>query len=147
MDIHTFWVGSLSKFAQPFKDNEALYNQARAFWRNLEGCSPFLTIAFVVISLALAWYYYFPFNNQPGRHYRVRYWLGFGFVAAIVTLIASMVIEYAMATPKLDGALAIEVIIAIFNALYSFFAYIVVSLVFCKCFTTNAYPFYKKFSK
>ena len=144
--MYTFW-GSLSKFAQPFKDNEALYNQARAFWRNLEGCSLFLTLAFVVISLVLAWYYYFPFNNQPGRHYKVGYWLGFGSVAAIVTLIASMLIEYAMATPKLDGALAIEMIIAFINALYSSIAYIVFSFVFCKFFTTNAYPFYKMFSK
>lgn len=147
LDIYTWCAGSLSSFARPFKENEVLYNQARTFWRNLEGCSVVLIILSVLVSILLAWFYYIPFNNQPGRHYKPSCWLGFLITTGVAIFCLSLGAECLVATPKLDGAFLVELKIAILNGVYSLFIFVVLSFIICKCCTTNAYPFYKIFSK
>lgn len=141
-DIHTWAAGTLSDFARPFKENEVLYNQARAFWHTLEGCSLGLTIVSVLIAFGLAWLYYIPFNNQPGRHYKPSYWGRFFVATFLVTFVFSIFLEIIMAGHRLDGAIRAELMIAGINSLYALLFYLLASFLFCKCSKTNAYPIF-----
>ena len=44
LDAYGWMAGSMSDFTKPFQENEALFNQAKAFWRNLEGWAPMLLL-------------------------------------------------------------------------------------------------------
>lgn len=138
------WIaGSMSDFTKPFQENEQLYNQAKTFWRHLDGFMPIVIAIFIILGILLAWYYYKPFNDKPGRHYRLRYWCGFLAVTFFLTLALTLVLEYIVAKPTLNGAFRLELMIAIGNALYASVLYFLTSVVWCNALPTNAYRLLK----
>lgn len=133
----------MSNYLQRFSDNEALHNQAMAFWHKLESTGPELLIIMAVSGIAFAAWYYGPYNNAPGRHYKVGKWgIWLGIACAFVFL-ATLGIEYVLAAPKLDGSMKIEIWVAFANVVYAAFVYIVTSAVWCNCLPTNANRFLK----
>lgn len=136
----------MSDFAGKFENNEALYNQARAFWRSLEGSTLWLVIIPAVCGIALAAYYYTIFNNMPNRHYRPKYWWIFFAAAFIVSLFLTFGFVCLVAAPKLDGAMSLEWKIAFVNGIYAVIVYFLMSLSWWNFLPTNAYrhlKFYK----
>lgn len=143
LDLYEWIAGSMSSFTKPFQDNEALFNQAKAFWRHLEG-STMITIAiFVVLGIALAAIYYMPYNDKPGRHYRPTHWLVFMVVTFVLTLLVTWGFEYIAVKPVLNGALMLEFKVALGNALYATVLYFLTSVVWCNALPTNAYRLFK----
>ena len=69
LSLYKWIAGSMADFTSQFKNNEALYNQARAYWNKLESSSAIILIIMLVLGIALAYTYYVPYNKQPGRHY------------------------------------------------------------------------------
>lgn len=136
---------SKNDFISQFKENESLYQQAKTFWKHLEGLSICYYAIAILLGIALAWWYYKPFNETPGRHYLPKYWcyflIGSGFAAAFLTF----VLEIIVAKPQLDGAWGVEVQVALINAVYTVVLYLLVSILWCVSNKTNAYPFYKIF--
>ena len=143
LKIYSWIAGSKSDFIKSFRDNEALYQQAKNFWTNLDKSSLLLIAIFIVLGIFCAFYYYKPYNNKPGRHYTIQHWVGFLILTFIVTLLVTFGSEYLIAEPNLKGAVGLEIKIAIGNAIYASAIYFITSLVWCNIGTTNAYRFLK----
>ena len=129
LPIYKLFVGTQTEFTRPFRENEALFKQAQAFWNKLESCSLIILLIFVVLGIALAASYYQPYNNMPGRHYTPMHWIGFLIGTFIITLLVTLGFEYFAVPPKLDGAFVLELRIAVGNAVYATLLFILTSWV------------------
>ena len=133
------WIaGSKSDFTRPFRDSDTMLAQANKFWGTLESYSIFILLIFVFIGIILASIYFGPYNNKPGRHYRPRYWLMFMLVTLIVAFAATIGFECIACPPKLDGALVLELKIALGNSIYAVGMYLLTSFIWCNTLPTNA---------
>lgn len=144
LDLYEWIAGSMSDFAKPFQENEALFNQAKSFWRHLESFSIILVLLFIIIGIIMAVLYYWLYNNKPGRHYMPTHWLLFWAVTFVMGFVITFLFEYAVAQPRLDGAVMLEVKIALGNGIYSSILYLVISIVWCNALPTNAFRIFKK---
>lgn len=138
-----FLVQDRGKFVSGF-NNDNLQNQATQVWNKLDGVTPFLLLISVIIGIGLAVYYYKPYNEQPGRHYKVSHWAMWGIIATVSTLIATFLIEFfAIKTNLRTGLTSLYIMTAISNAIYSALLYLIMSILWCYAFPTNAYRFFK----
>lgn len=144
--LYEWLTGTQSQFTKPFQHDEVLYNQARLFWTQLDGTMVWIVMVMLIISIGMAYIYYKPFNNMPGRHYTFKYWALFLFLTSIASGIITYILEYYLCKPRLFGANSVEVCIAVANALYSIVIFIVTSLAWCKFYptSTNAYTWFKR---
>lgn len=143
LDLYKWIAGSMNDFARPFQENEALYNQAKSFWRHLESSSMVIIGIFLVLGISLSIMYYLPYNEKPGRHYHPIHWGYFLIGTFVMTLLVTLGFEYIAVEPKLSGAFMVESKIALGNAMYAAFLYILTSVVWCNVGPTNAYRIFK----
>lgn len=141
--LYGWIVGSKSDFTRPFRDSEMVLAQANKFWDKLESLSIFLLILFVILGIMIASNYYGPFNNKPGRHYRPRYWFMFMLATMIVTFVLTLMVEFLLCPPRLDGSLVLELKIALGNSIYAIITYLFTSIIWCNLLPTNAYRILK----
>ncbi len=143
LKLYQWIAGKMTDFLSQFQNNESFYQQARAFWNKLEGVSVIMLIIFVVIGIALAFSYYKPYNNRPGRHYAPKHWVVFLSLTFLVTFILTLGFEYIAVTPHLEGALWLETRIALGNGIYASALYFLISVLWCNVLPTNAYRLFK----
>lgn len=143
LDLYEWIAGSMSNFTKPFQENEALFNQAKSFWRHLDGSMMVVIAIFIVLGIALAITYYKPYNDKPGRHYRPTHWLIFLAITFVLTFSVTWGFEYIAVKPVLKGAAMLEMKIALGNAIYASVLYFVTSVVWCNALPTNAYRLFK----
>jgi membrane-associated HD superfamily phosphohydrolase len=143
LKLYSWITGTMADFAKPFSENKALYNQAKEFWNKLENNSLLIVLIFLVLGFAWAAYYYTSYNNSPGRHYTPKHWILLLLTTVIVTFLVTLGFEYLAVEPKINGAFLLEVKIAIANALYAAFIYLLTSIVWCNTLSTNAYKMFK----
>lgn len=140
-----FLLPSKSKFLQGFADNDQLKAQAELVWRQLEGLVPVLLIITALLGIGLAIYYYTGYNEMPGRHYKMKYWGIWAAVAFVLSLFATVTIEYfGIKTNIRSGLTSLYWLCAINNALYCFGLYFLTSVVWCNYFTTNAFKYFRR---
>jgi hypothetical protein len=143
-NIYTLFTGSMNDFVNKFKDNEAVYNQAKMFWKTLEGNAILYWGVFIAFGIILAALYYTWFNNMPGRHYKPKWWWLFMLVEFVITLFVTYGLVQHLVPARVQGAVGIEWRLAIGNAIYSAVFYLIVSCAWCIFLPTNAYRFIKK---
>lgn len=144
LKLYQWITGTMADFTKPFQNNDALYKQAQAFWKQLDVSSFFFVAIFLLLGIVMASIYYKPFNDKPGRHYKPKYWIYFLLTTFVLTLLVTLGCECAIAQPKLDGSFVLELKIAVANAIYSSFIYIFVSWIWCQFnLPTNAYRLIK----
>lgn len=143
LDFYKWIAGSANDFAKQFYKNDTLNDKAKEFWQQLEGSGFIILALFVVLGILLAWRYYGPYNEKPGRHYKPHNWLIFMLITFVTSFATTLVFEYIVATPKLDGAFMLEVKIALGNAIYATLVYFITSFVWCNWLPTNAYRLLK----
>lgn len=139
--LETFygWIaGTKSDFTRPFRDSETMLSQANKFWGTLESSTIFILLIFFFTGIIMASIYFGPYNNKPGRHYRPRYWFMFMLVTLIVAFVATIGFECIACPPKLDGALVLELKIALGNSIYAIGTYLMASIIWCNTLPTNA---------
>lgn len=125
-------------FVNSFNDN--LQDIARHFWRDMNGVAPFFIVTAIVIGIAVCYYYYGPYNNKPGRHYKPSHWVGFMFISFLATLFVTDIVEHVLVKTTLNGAGMTMFWIALQNAVYSIlFVYLPMSVFWCKFLKTKAY--------
>lgn len=137
-----FLLPSKSKFLQNFDYSEQLKAKAGQVWELLDGLSPWLLLLTATLGIGFAIYYYTAYNEMPGRHYRIKHWGLCAGIAAILSLIGTVVIEYASIKIKL-GHSSLYWVCAMNNAIYCAILYFLTSLVWCNFCRTNAYKFLK----
>lgn len=143
LSIYEWFAGSMTDFTSQFKNNEALYNQARAFWNKLESSSALILIILLVLGIAMAVTYYVPYNKKPGRHYTPKHWAYFLIGTFVLTFLVTWGFEYFAVKPKINGAVWLQCKIALCNAIYATGLYSLVSVIWCNVGPTNAYRLFK----
>lgn len=139
LDFLYGWIaGSKSDFTRQFRNSETILAQANKFWGTLESYSIFILLVFMFIGIIMASIYFGPYNNKPGRHYHLRYWFIFMLVTLIVAFTATIGFECIACPPQLDGALVLELKIALGNSIYAVGMYLLISFVWCNTLLTNA---------
>jgi len=142
--LYGWWVGKKAAFVNSFGENEQLRAQAETFWRHLESGTLFYILAFIIVAVLLAYLYFKPFNDMPGRHFRPRYWVIFGVISMVASFVLTLGIAYFTAAPKLQGTWPIELKLSLANCVYTGLLYFtVVSICFWNFSKTNAYKFIK----
>lgn len=138
------WIsGSMSDFTKTFKENDKMFQQAQRFWKQLDNSMLVPVIMFVLLGIGFAYYYYKPFNDVPGRHYKPKYWAIFGGATFVIVFLLTFAYEYYLVGHNVPGSGMLECRIAIGNALYALFVYLLTSFVWCNAFPTNAYRLFK----
>lgn len=144
LKLYKLFAGTMTDFTNRFKNNQALYNQAKDYWDKLEGFSIIILGICIFLGLAMAISYYKPYNNMPGRHYKPIYWLGFLFGTFVLTFFSTWGFEYFASHPHLSGAQFLLIKIALGNAIYASLLFFVCSWVWCQFnLPTNACRFLK----
>lgn len=143
INIYTLAIGSKASFLNRFSNSEELYAQAQVFWSKLDSNAYIFALLFLIMGVALAWYYYVPFNKQPGRHYHPKYWLIIMVCCFVATFLFTLLAAYLSAKPNLTGTWPLELKLSLVNGLYSLGIYLIVSLVYCNGLSTNAYRLLK----
>jgi hypothetical protein len=145
VDIYGWGLPKQADFLNHFKNNDALYNQARALWNELDSCSIWFILAFVVIALIFAIIYYGPYNNMPRRHYKVNHWLIWMLITAAVTFVITLVMGLIMVNSPLHARIGLILRVSGINVLYSIGVYFIAALLVCNMpfLKTNAYRFLK----
>ena len=144
MKLLSIYLGSMNDFTRQFKNNEVLYNQARAYWNKLDDMA-FLFILFsILVGAGMAYLYYGPYNNKAGRHYKPQYWLWHLVFTFIISLFLTGLVCGIFAYPKLDGTIGLLIRIAFVNAICASLIYFFISVVCCNCrnLSTNAYRYF-----
>lgn len=140
-----FLLQSKGKFLNQFANNDNLKAQADQVWRHLEGLTPILLGVMVLFGIGVAAYYYKPYNELPGRHYRVSHWLIAGVISFVLTFVATLCFEYfGIKTNLRTGLTSLYWLTALNNAVYCIIVYFITSVVWCNCFPTNAYKLFAK---
>lgn len=144
LKIYSWFAGTKNDFINSFRDNDVLYKQATTFWNELDNDSIIFIIAMLVIGIVLTYYYYGPFNNQPGRKYTPQWWCIMLGITAGMTFFVTLLLEYFTAKPIIQGAWSVEIKIALCNAIYASVVYFLASVIVCKSnIKTNAYKLFK----
>lgn len=148
LKLYEWFAGSMASFVGKFSDNEAKYGQARKFWNKLESDAGWIILlTFIIVGIGAAVFYYLPYNNKPGRRYRPSRWGRCLLITAFIVFFFTLIMECIIAHPKLNGALILECKIAFCNVLYTIALYLIVSVIWCNCFKTNAYRIFKPSKK
>lgn len=141
MILCTWLAGSKNDFIKQFRENEQLYNQAKDFWKDLEGS--LLWIFPIVIAVVAVLIYYTWFNNSPGRHYHPKYWGLFLVGMTVFVWIGSFGLEYYLHGSALTGATKVLSLIATEYSIYAVGVYLLLSVIWCNWLPTNAYRLFK----
>jgi len=139
------WIaGSMADFTSQFKDNEVLFNQARAYWSKLEASSVIVLVIFLVLGIAMAISYYQPYNNSPGRHYKPIHWLYFLCGTFVLTFLLTWCYVHFAVPSSLNGVSMLHLKLALGNALYAAGLYFFCSWIWCQFnLPTNACRIFK----
>ena len=142
VDIYGWGLPKQADFLSHFKNNDTLYNQARALWSKLDSCTVWFIVAIVVLVLIFAFVYYGPYNNKPHRHYTVKHWLIWLLTTATATFVVTLVTGLIMVQSPI-ARFGLILRISGVNVAYSVGLYFFVSVVVCNFIKTNAYRFLK----
>jgi uncharacterized membrane protein len=125
-----FLLPSKGRFLSNF-DNEELKAQADLLWRQLDGTLFWLFFGALVLGILIAYVYYGPFNERPGRHYQIKWWVLFVVITLGVTLLSSVALEYTMTSTHLKSNVAsLFWLCALNNAIYGIVIYLIVSVIY-----------------
>lgn len=140
IDLYTPFIGKRSDFLKPFEENEDLQQLARQYWNHLDNQAIRFFLAMLAIAALGSYLYYGPFNNLPGRHYRMKYWWMFFAGVVILTALATWLLVDSV-SPQVEGSGSMEFRLSLANVLYGAVVYFLLSCLWCKCLPTNAYRF------
>ena len=140
--LDTYFI-SLSDICQPFANNEVLYNQARIFYQQLDNLSFLFLVIAILLSVFSAWFYFGPYNNKAGRHYRISHWVIFLLIAFVSVFLVTWALQEFSISISIRGVWIYELQIALINACYATIIYLAATFVVHNWLPTNAYRFFK----
>lgn len=144
-DLYEWVLPKKMDFLNHFKNNEKLHDQALALWGKLDANTLWFMLSFGVVAMLLAIWYYGPYNNRPGRHYKLRHWFLWMNIAAISTFILTLAIGFFLIDSPLLARIGLILRVSGGNAVFAIVVYGIVSFLICNIpfIKTNAYRFLK----
>lgn len=132
------WALPKKGYLANYASDDSAKKAAAKLWSSIDQCDVYLVAEMVVITLLVCWFYFFPYNQKPGRHYKPKYWRIFGLVSVVLAFMISYFTSYAMSkNPGFDHAFLVKV--SGINSLYSVALYWCASWCFNASGKSNAY--------
>ena len=134
-------------FINSFKDNEAKQNAAKVFIKSLSNCDLWLFISCVFLTAVACILYYTWYNNRMepfGYHYRMRHWGAWMAIALLLSILATyFCCMFTLDKTNLSGTGEFISKFYLVSAIYSLLFFVILSVVWCNLFPTNAYRWFK----
>lgn len=144
LNLYDWGLPNQAQHLAKYKDNEPLYNMARALWADFNSACLYYLVTAIVVAIVTACYYYYGYNKRPGRKYRISHWVIWIGLTAIATIILTVVLCNIMVSSTLKEQVGFILRISLINGLYASVIYFIVSFVICNIpVSTNAYRFLK----
>lgn len=132
------------QFADQLSTNESAHTWALELWNDLNEFAPFFIFGSIFIGAIAAWYFYFPYNNYPGRRYKMRRWLIFGLCATVIVTWTTICSLYGIIDTRLNNVFSIYLRIGILCGIYSISGWFITSLIICNLpVKSNAFLFFR----
>lgn len=125
VDLYGWGLPKQADFLEHFKNNDAMYNQARLLWSKLDQTTIWFLIVFIVLAFIFSFVYYGPYNNKPHRHYKVKCWLKWMMITVVSSFVISLVVGLIMIQSPLDARAGLFCRISLVNAVYSALLYLI----------------------
>lgn len=138
-----FLLPSKTKFVAQYATNESTRAQAEQLYNSINSSGLVFLLGAFVVALLFAFLYYYPFNNHPGRHYKLRYWGGFMVMSAIMCGLVVSGMIWAFVDTPLQGLGSLYTRIIGVCIVWCLLFYIVSSIIYQQG-KTNAYVWLKK---
>lgn len=133
------WFTSKKDYLKPFADSESAKKAATKLWADIDKGDLLLLILMAIITISLCYYYYFPFNEKPGRHYHPKWCAMYCLVAVILVFLLSFAgCCFIAKNPGFDYGFLAKV--SALNMVYSLLLYFILSIFMIKSGKSNAYP-------
>lgn len=131
------WLTSKKAYLASYADDESAKKVAARLWNSVTSYELWAFVFMLCLTIAFCYYYYFPFNNKPGRHYHLKFWALF-YVMTVVFILFGTFFFFLCCAKNSGFDTWLLWRISFMNAAYSFLAYIVCSIMFSR--KSNAYP-------
>ena len=102
LGLYNWGLPNQGEHLAKFRENESLYNMARAFWSNLDSATIYFMILFVILGILIACFYYYGYNRFPGRKYKVQHWVLWLVITAVATVAITLGLGNAIVTSNLQ---------------------------------------------
>lgn len=135
------WLFPKKDYLAKYADNESAKKAATRLWNSIDSGDMILVAAMFILTFAICWYYYFPFNNKSGRHYHPKYW-GYFFAVSFIFVLALSYAGCCMIAknPGFDTGFLFKV--SLLNAGYAVLVYLIMSMIINRTGKSNAYPLF-----
>ena len=144
-DFYGWGLPSKGPYLNSFGENQHMRDLATKLWNMLESGALFYIMIFIIIAFLFAVVYYYPYNNRPQRHYKMRFWLLWLGYTALGTFIISMIAGFYLFDSPIRDTTNFIIRISLINTVYSVLMYLVFSIIICNLNMpkTNAYRFFE----
>lgn len=142
-DLYKWGLPNRNAWAESYGN---LHDQANALWNSFDGFAVWFLVIFLALALTVCAFYYWTYNEMPGRHYKIKHWAIWLGLAALSSAVLSFVIGALAVSPSMGtsfGRLDLLLRISLMNALYAAGVYFLLSVLVCNVrpIKTNAYKF------
>lgn len=134
------WFTSKKAYLASHAENDSAKKAATKLWNAIDGGDWILFLVMVLLTAAIAWYYYIPFNNRPGRHYHPKWWGIFG-LGTLVVAFTVTIVGCCISTDYWSFDFKLIFKAALVNTLYAAGWYFIISVIINRKGWSNAYPF------
>lgn len=126
-------------YLAPYVEDESAKKAATKLWSTIVSGDLVLWGLMFLITVSVCYYYFFPFNEKPGRHYHPKWWGLFYIVVLLLVFLSTFIGCWCIAkNPGFDIGLLLKV--SAINMFYAAILYFVISIGFIKTGKSNAYP-------
>ncbi|MDY3968964.1 MAG: hypothetical protein SO028_11390 [Prevotella sp.] len=135
------WFTSKKEYLSNYADNESAKKAATRLWNAIDSSDWIPFVIMIILTVAICLWYFFPYNNEPGRHYHPKHWAKFGVVNLILVCITTLGLCCILTpNPSFDIWFLVKIVIA--NTFYALVLYYAISNIINRKGKSNAYPWY-----
>ena len=131
LGLYNWGLPNRGEHLNRYRENESLYNMARAFWSNLDSAAIYFIILFVILGILIACFYYYGYNRFPGRKYKVQHWVLWLVITAVATVAITLGLGNAIVTSNLQEKFGFLLRISLINGVYALAVYFISSVIIC----------------
>lgn len=144
LSLYDWVLPNKGEYLSRYKVNQSLYNSARELWNSMDSAALFFIIAFIVLGISIACYYYYHYNKKPGRKYKIWQWGLWLGITTVITILLTLGLGWILVQSNLNEKFGFLFRISLLNGGYALIVYFIASFIICNLpIATNAYRFLK----
>lgn len=137
INLYKPFIGTKSKFLDKYpEDSQDIADQ---FWNSINDSCLFFILFLIAVSIGLCIFYFWIYNEVPGRHYKRTHWLCIYLITVLLAFFGTAALGYVLTNPSLNSSSLLLWKIAFGNLLYSIAIFGLFSCIWWLFLPTNAY--------